>query len=140
LREIFLRVHSRPFVVFFFAFFAIFCGYSLFMRIYYITLNTDDEARRISRALLEQQLAVCTNWFPITCTYRWEGKIVEEPETVLLVKTQPGYRSAIEEVVRQHITYTNLMAELAPESVNESFSKWLNAEVPLAAGGAVRKE
>jgi periplasmic divalent cation tolerance protein len=117
-----------------------FSGYSFFMRIYYITLNTGDEARRISRALLEQQLAVCTNWFPITCAYRWEGKIVEEPETVLLVKTQPGYRSAIEEVVRQHITYTNLMAELAPESVNESFSKWLNAEVPLAAGGAVKKE
>jgi CutA1 divalent ion tolerance protein len=65
---------------------------------------------------------------------------VEEPETVLLAKTQPGYRSAIEEVVRQHITYTNLMAELPPESVNESFAKWLNAEVPLAAGGAVKKE
>jgi periplasmic divalent cation tolerance protein len=104
------------------------------MRIYYITLNTDDEARRISRALLEQQLAVCTNWFPITCAYRWEGRIVEEPETVLLVKTQPGYRQAIEGVVRQHITYTNLMTEIAPESVNESFAKWLNAEVPLTAG------
>jgi periplasmic divalent cation tolerance protein len=117
-----------------------FSGYSFFMRIYYITLNTDDEARRISRALLEQQLAVCTNWFPITCAYRWEGKIVEEPETVLLVKTQAGYRSAIEEVVHRHITYTNLMAELAPELVNESFAKWLSAEVPLAAGGAVKKE
>ena len=104
-----------------------------FMRIYYITLNTDDEARRISRALLEQQLAVCTNWFPITCAYRWDGKIVEEPETVLLVKTQADYRAAIEKVVRQHISYTNLMAEIAPESVNDSFAKWLNAEVPLAA-------
>ena len=110
-----------------------FCGYLFFMRMYYITLNTDDEARRISKALLEQQLVVCTNWFPITCAYRWEGKIVEEPETVLLVKTQAGYRQAIEEVVRQYITYTNLMAEIAPESVNESFAKWLNAEVPLAA-------
>jgi periplasmic divalent cation tolerance protein len=103
------------------------------MRMYYITLNTDDEARRISKALLEQQLAVCTNWFPITCAYRWEGKIVEEPETVLLVKTQAGYRQAIEQVVRQHISYTNLMAEIAPESVNESFANWMNAEVPLAA-------
>ena len=110
------------------------------MRIYYITLNTDDEARRISGALLEQQLAVCTNWFPITCAYRWEGKIVEEPETVLLVKTQAGYRQAIEELVRQYISYTNLMAEIAPESVNESFTKWLNAEVPLAAGRAAEKE
>jgi len=77
------------------------------MRIYYITLNTVDEARQISRALLEQQLAVCTNWFPITCAYRWEGKIVEEPETVLLVKTQAGYRTAVEQVIRQHISYTN---------------------------------
>jgi periplasmic divalent cation tolerance protein len=65
---------------------------------------------------------------------------VEEPETVLLVKTQAGYRSAIEEVVHRHITYTNLMVELAPESVNESFAKWLSAEVPLAAGGVVKKE
>jgi periplasmic divalent cation tolerance protein len=99
------------------------------MRIYYITLNTVDEARQISRALLEQQLAVCTNWFPITCAYRWEGKIVAEPETVLLVKTQAGYRTAVEQVIRQHISYTNLIAEIAPESVNESFLKWLNTEV-----------
>jgi periplasmic divalent cation tolerance protein len=110
------------------------------MRIFYITVNTGDEARRISRALLEQQLAVCTNWFPITCAYRWEGKIVEEPETVLLVKTQSGYRQAIEEVVRQHIGYTNLMAEISPESVNESFANWLNAEVPFAAGGSAKME
>jgi periplasmic divalent cation tolerance protein len=101
------------------------------MRIYYVTLNTSDEARQISRALLERQLAVCTNWFSITCAYRWEGKIEEEPETVLLIKTQAGYRGAVEEVIRQHIAYTNFIGEIAPESVNESFLKWLNAEVPL---------
>ena len=99
------------------------------MRIYYVTLNTADEAHRISHALLEQRLAVCTNWFPITCAYRWEGKIMEEPETVLLIKTQPGYRSAIEEVITRHIGYTNLIAELEPESVNASFLKWLEGEV-----------
>lgn len=57
---------------------------------------------------------------------------MEEPETVLLVKTQPGYRKAVEQVIRQHINYTNLIAEIAPESVNESFLKWLNTEVPMA--------
>jgi len=101
------------------------------MRIYYVTLNTADEARQISRVLLERQLAVCTNWFPITCAYRWEERIVEEAETVLLVKTQEGYRGAIEEIIAQHISYTNLIAEIVPESVNESFLKWLNTEVPV---------
>jgi periplasmic divalent cation tolerance protein len=101
------------------------------MKLYYITLNTSEEARQVSHALLEQQLAVCTNWFPITCAYRWEGKIVEEPEIVLIVKTQSGYREEIEQVIRQHITYTNFIGELSPELVNEGFLNWLNAEVSI---------
>jgi periplasmic divalent cation tolerance protein len=101
------------------------------MRIYYVTVNTADEASQISRTLLEQQLAVCTNWFPITCAYRWEERIVEEAETVLIVKTRADYREAIEEVIRQRISYTNFIGEIAPESVNESFLKWLNTEVRL---------
>ena len=102
------------------------------MRIYYVTLNTADEARQISRVLLEKQLAVCTNWFPITCAYRWEGKTAEEAETVLVIKTQSGYRSTIEQVIREHINYTNFIAEIAPEFVNEGYLKWLNTEVPVA--------
>jgi periplasmic divalent cation tolerance protein len=101
------------------------------MRIFYVTLNTAEEARQISRVLLERQLAVCTNWFPITCAYRWEGKIEEGAETVLLVKTQAGYRGAIEEVIHRHISYQNLIAEIAPESANDSFLQWLSAEVPV---------
>jgi len=54
---------------------------------------------------------------------------VEEPETVLLIKTQPGHRGAIEAVITQHIHYTNLIAELEPASVNASFLKWLGEEV-----------
>ncbi len=54
------------------------------MKLYYITLNNTDEARQIGRALLEQKLAVCVNWFPITCAYVWQGEISEEPEVVLI--------------------------------------------------------
>jgi periplasmic divalent cation tolerance protein len=99
------------------------------MKLYYITLKTSEQARQISQVLLSGQLAACTNWFPITSAYRWEGKIVEEPEVVLIVKTQAGYREAIEQVVRQYVTYTNFIAELAPESVNTGFLQWLDSEV-----------
>ena len=51
---------------------------------------------------------------------------------VLLIKTQTGYRGAIEQVIREHINYTNFIAEIAPEFVNEGYLKWLNTEVPLA--------
>lgn len=103
------------------------------MKLYYITLNHADEARQIGRVVLEAKLAVCVNWFPITCLYRWEEEIIEEPEVVLVVKTQTGYREAIEKVIQQHITYTNFIAELSPTSLNQSFLTWLDKEVPIVA-------
>jgi len=99
------------------------------MVILYITLNTDEEARAISRALLEKRLAVCTNWFPITCAYRWKGDIVEEPETVLIVKTLPELYEAVTEEVRRHVTYTNFMAQLDVPKINSEFAEWLKEEL-----------
>lgn len=100
------------------------------MRLYYITLNTAEEAHTISQALLTQNLALCTNWFPISCAYRWEGKIITEPETVLIVKTQAGYRDRIEQVIREQITYTNCILELTPDTANADFLAWLNRDIP----------
>jgi periplasmic divalent cation tolerance protein len=108
------------------------------MRIYYVTLNTAGEASQISRVLLEQRLAVCTNWFPITCAYREEEKIVEEAEMVLIVKTHAEYRSAVEQVIGQHISYTNFFAEITPEYVNDPWLQWLNNEVPAKSGDGLR--
>jgi hypothetical protein len=46
------------------------------------------------------------------------------------VKTQLGYRQAIEQVISQNINYTNLIAELTPQSINNSFQQWLDSVVP----------
>ncbi|MHC5934489.1 divalent-cation tolerance protein CutA [Nostoc sp.] len=99
------------------------------MKLYYVTLNNTDEARKIGRALLECKLAVCVNWFPITCAYSCQGEITEEPEVVLIIKTQDGYALEIEKVIQEYITYTNLVAEISPTAVNQGFVNWLNAEV-----------
>lgn len=101
------------------------------MKIYYITLNTPEEAQKISHALLKGQIAVCTNWFPIDCAYRWEGEIIQESEVILIVKTREGFREAIEKIISEHITYLNCIAELDVQSINKSYLNWLNAEIPL---------
>ncbi|TVQ57300.1 MAG: divalent-cation tolerance protein CutA [Spirulina sp. DLM2.Bin59] len=104
------------------------------MRLYYVTLNTAAEAEQISRALLTEKLALCTNWFPIHCAYRWQGEIRTEPETVLIIKTQAGYRDRIEALIRTQIDYTNCILELQPAGVNSGFLDWLNQEIsPLGA-------
>ena len=99
------------------------------MKIYYITLNNAEEANKISYALLENQLAVCTNYFPITCTYRWEKEIKQGAEVVLIVKTLEGMRESIERIIAQFINYTQFIAEIDVHSVNNKFLMWLNTEV-----------
>jgi periplasmic divalent cation tolerance protein len=99
------------------------------MKMYYITLNNEEEAKTISISLLKKQLAVCTNTIPITCTYRWQSEIKQEPEVVLIIKTKSGMRSEIERVISEHINYTNFIAEIDVHSINEGFLQWLNKEV-----------
>lgn len=97
------------------------------MILIYITLNNDSEAREISRKILEKKLSNCANWFPITCMYRWEGKIAEEPEVVLIVKTKKEYFEKIEKIVKDSIDYTNCIAEIPVGRQRKEFLDWLDS-------------
>ncbi|MCX7992960.1 MAG: divalent cation tolerance protein CutA [Fimbriimonadales bacterium] len=97
--------------------------------LYYLTFSKPEEAQAVANDLLLQKIAVCTNWFPITCAYLWEGEIQQEAETVLIVKARAGVREMIEEVVRRHINYTQFIGELPLASVNEAFSMWFFNEM-----------
>ena len=48
-----------------------------------------EDARKIARALVEEGLAACVNQIPgVTSTYRWQGKVMEEGEVLLVIKTR----------------------------------------------------
>jgi periplasmic divalent cation tolerance protein len=47
-----------------------------------------DSARTIAETLVEERLAACVNQLAgISSTYRWQGKVMSETETLLLIKT-----------------------------------------------------
>ena len=62
----------------------------------YITTKNADEARRIGRALVECRLAACANVIEsIQSIYRWNGAIVEDNESILIVKTRASLFDAL---------------------------------------------
>jgi periplasmic divalent cation tolerance protein len=72
-------------------------------RLVLTTAGSDEQALTIARALVERRLAACVNVLHGACSvYRWQGKIEEEEERVLLIKTDearfPRVRDAIREV------------------------------------------
>ena len=54
----------------------------------YVTAGSREEALRIARALVEERLVACANILgEATSIYRWQGKVEEASETVLIAKT-----------------------------------------------------
>ena len=45
------------------------------------------DAASMAQALVEQRLAACVNIVPVHSIYRWKGKICNDPEHLMIVKT-----------------------------------------------------
>ncbi len=72
-------------------------------RIVLSTAGSEEEARKIARHLIERKLAACVNIVPqIESIYRWQGKVEEARECLLLIKTTaerfPEVRDALHEL------------------------------------------
>ncbi len=69
-----------------------------------VTTPTPERAAEIARAVVEERLAACGNVVPgLRSIYRWEGKVEDEPEALLVVKTTAGrFERLRERVLAMH--------------------------------------
>jgi len=73
----------------------------------FVTCGSEEEALKIAHALVEEQVAACTNIIsPIRSIYRWEGKIWDEKEWLLIIKTQRKKFDDVEKRVKSLHSYT----------------------------------
>lgn len=70
-----------------------------------ITCGSDAEAHTIAETLVGRRLAACVQQLPIRSTYRWQGVIERDDETLLLVKTTAERTDAVREVVAELHSY-----------------------------------
>ncbi|MBV6434253.1 MAG: Divalent-cation tolerance protein CutA [Bryobacteraceae bacterium] len=91
--------------------------------------NSEEEARRIARAVVGKQLAACVNIVPgATSIYRWEGAIEEASEWLLLMKTTAAAYPHLEREIRALHSYSvpEIIA-LPIERGAESYLSWMDA-------------
>jgi periplasmic divalent cation tolerance protein len=71
-----------------------------------VTAATEEEAVRIGRGVVEARLAACANVLPgVRSIFRWEGKISDEREVLLLLKTRSDLFDRLAETVKRLHTY-----------------------------------
>ena len=94
------------------------------------TLHKKQDAVRIGKGLLEKRLIACYNLWPIESAYWWKGKIIEENEVMMIMKSTVRWFDDIEEYVKAESGYEvpELIA-LDSEKIDPSYQKWINEVV-----------
>lgn len=96
------------------------------MRIIYITCKDINEAKKISRHLIEKKLVACANIFPINSIYSWENEIKEANEVVVLLKTNNSYEKVETEIKKLHSYDTPAIYSWTVDKINKDYSDWIN--------------
>jgi periplasmic divalent cation tolerance protein len=97
------------------------------------TLSSDEEAVQLVRALLEQRLIACGTVLPAgRSIYRWQGKLADEREVVVLLKTRSARLEALQQAFAESHPYKvpELLA-LPVEAGLDRYLEWLNGETTL---------
>ncbi len=96
------------------------------------TLHDKADAVRIGKGLLQKRLIACYNLWPIESVYWWKGKLLEENETMMFMKTQKKHFEAVRKYIKDESGYEvpEVIALNAVE-VDESYANWVKSETGL---------
>ncbi len=100
-------------------------------RIVFTTAGSEEEARKISRYLVENRLAACVNIVPrITSVYRWQGAVEEAEERLLIVKTTAAAFDRVRNAISELHSYDlPECISLAIEDGSPAYLQWISESV-----------
>jgi len=99
-----------------------------------VTAASRDEGKKIARHLVETRLAACVNISqPIESIYRWEGRIAEEGEFLLFIKSTRGLFPEIKtEISKIHSYHTPEIICLPIIDGSRNYLQWISDSVKSA--------
>lgn len=89
-----------------------------------VTTANQDEAVKIADQVVQSRLAACASIIPtVRSTYWWEGKLMTDQESLLLIKTTTDKFNSLEEIIRKVHSYK--VPEIIAIPVNQGFQPYL---------------
>ena len=93
-----------------------------------------EAAKALARRLIDVNLAACVQLQPgVQSIYRWDGRVCEEQEVALLVKTTAAQWPAISAFIKQNHPYD--IPEIIAQPIIHSdpdYARWVVAETRVA--------
>ena len=96
----------------------------------FTTLPTADKAAEIAKVLVEEKLVACVNVLPaVRSIYRWQGKLHDENEVLVLLKTRAEHLERLKLRLLEVHPYESPEVLAVPiESGYQPYLEWLAGE------------
>ena len=96
----------------------------------YITTGSVNEAKKIGRALVEEKLVACSNIIsPIRSIYSWQGKICDDKEALMVLKTKKQlFKQIVKRVEKLHSYDVPEIIAMPIVEGSGKYLSWLNKE------------
>lgn len=97
----------------------------------YVLFGSDEEARRIGRAMIERRLAACVNILgPCHSIYRWQSEVEEAAEIAAIFKTTADGVEALTTAIRSEHSYDVPAISVLPViSTQADYATWVSENV-----------
>lgn len=97
----------------------------------FVTTPNEETARKLARGIISQKLAACVNIIPkVLSVYEWEGKMNEDAELMLMIKTKTDKIDELSKYVRENHPYTVAeVISLPIENGNAPYLDWITKTV-----------
>lgn len=92
----------------------------------YSTAGSKKEAAKIAKALVDERLVACVNYFPINSIYRWNKKTEQAREYAMISKTlKKNFGKIKNKIKKMHSYKTPSIVSLAIENGDEKYLQWI---------------
>ncbi|UJG41499.1 MAG: divalent-cation tolerance protein CutA [Candidatus Heimdallarchaeum aukensis] len=96
----------------------------------HVSIDSKEEAERISNFLLEEKLVVCVQISKIHSKYWWKGKIEKAEEYLVIAKTfSDKFHDIVEELKKHHTYEIPEIIALPIKYASDEYIEWMRESI-----------
>jgi len=94
------------------------------------TTSSKDEAKKLASKLIANRLSACIHLQKIESLYMWQGKIENEDEYLMVIKSESRKYKEIESFILKHHSYDiPEIIKIPIEDGSKEYLKWISSNL-----------
>ena len=93
----------------------------------YTTAPDEANSEQIAKECVEKKLAACCNFWPVRTVYSWEGKLKDDTEHIIFIKTsEEKFKDLEKYIVKNHPYSMPAIVSIPWDDAHEPYRKWVD--------------